>query len=105
MPKVYGVQMVYPKISAFSCVTEEFCISARQGAYLKSEMMYLHFSFIRFETLVTYVGTPTPLSKQSMPLGWSCLATQILFDHLQLIVCMKRSDLRKYLICLNIAFE
>jgi len=32
------------------------------------------------------VGTPTSLPKQPMQIGWICLDTQILFDHLQLIV-------------------
>ncbi len=59
---------------------------------------------ICFESLVTYVGMPTLLPKQSMQISWLCLDRQIGLDHLQLIVrtvSLKRSDLRKSQICLK----
>lgn len=83
---------------------EDFCTATQQGAYLEREMTHLRFSCIRFGNLVTYVGMPMLLPKQPIEIGWLCLETQVLFDHLQLIVrtvCLKISYLRKNPICLQ----
>lgn len=70
MPKVYihtciNYILIYqsPPSPSFSCATEELCTVTRQGAYLKSEMMRLHFSCTLFERLVTYMGKSYVITK------------------------------------------